>query len=139
MATLDAHGIRYIGTHLKYNWFDRKVRTGHTLLSHKPRFIADRLQRVNAAVLYVDGDLVFHSYPWIFTSKESVEYDMMCVNWNAEDGKAGRTLLTSSGLFYFNNTELAKQLLDEWRKGLFYKNNMFCPGTTCALLSYPCR
>lgn len=93
-----------------------------TAINYKPRFIMDALKACYPrAVLYIDGDMHIQRYPAIF-DMQGVDY--MARNWNCDVRKGHMDTAnlcyfpyvfeTSGGIMYFNNTRVAKELLEQW-------------------------
>lgn len=51
------------------------------------------MEEVGTPILYVDSDLVFNTYPDIFTSKQTTNVDFMSVNWFKERGHGEDSLI----------------------------------------------
>jgi hypothetical protein len=90
--------------------------TYQTAISYKPQFILKMIRKFKRPVVYIDIDMMIHAYPVLF---DNTRFDIMAFNWNA-DIRTGKnymdwhTLETSGGLFYFNNTNVAKRILKIW-------------------------
>lgn len=91
-------------------------------INAKPAFIRKALDACpGKGVLYIDGDMYVNKYPSIFDMKN---VDYMARGWNV-DPRASAVYKTgvcfdpyifetSGGTMYFGNTDLSRQLLDEW-------------------------
>lgn len=89
-------------------------------ISYKPKFIRRMLNVYKRPVIYMDIDMKFHARPSLFIDTKGY-YDFMAFNWNSEPRMRGdvfdwKTLETSGGLFYFNNTSISHELLKDWEK-----------------------
>lgn len=92
-------------------------------ISYKPTFILKMLKKWKRPVIYLDCDMLIHKPPLIFTTNK---YDFMAFNWNGDARVTNQksvlfdwhVLETSGGVFYFNNTLPARQLLLGWETRL---------------------
>lgn len=91
-------------------------------INAKPAFIRKALDACpGKGVLYIDGDMYVNKYPSIFDMKN---VDYMARGWNIDPRASGvyktgvcfdpYIFETSGGTMYFGNTDLSRQLLDEW-------------------------
>ena len=91
-------------------------------INAKPAFIRKALDACpGKGVLYIDGDMYVNKYPSIFDMKN---VDYMARGWNIDPRSSMRyktdvcfdpyIFETSGGTMYFGNTELSRQLLDQW-------------------------
>lgn len=80
-------------------------------INYKPRFIKHCLQKWKRPIVYIDCDMRILKYPTLFDNTSN--NDFMAINW-----RNNGTFETSGGVFYFNNTVPAKQLLGLWIKQL---------------------
>jgi hypothetical protein len=106
------------------------VKGGYQLaINAKPLFIKKALELCNGrAVVYIDGDMVVHKYPYIFDMKD---YDYMARGWKMDPRASCNynkiscfdltTFETSGGIMYFNNTYNANYLLNKWISYTFNK------------------
>ena len=106
------------------------VKGGYQLaINAKPLFIKRALELCDGrGVVYIDGDMVVHKYPYIFDMKD---YDYMARHWNIDPRSTRHynklacfdltTFETSGGIMYFNNTYNANLLLDKWISYTFNK------------------
>ena len=106
------------------------VKGGYQLaINAKPLFIKKALELCDGrAVVYIDGDMIVHKYPYIFDMKD---YDYMARHWNIDPRSTRHynklacfdltTFETSGGIMYFNNTYNANYLLDKWISYTFNK------------------
>lgn len=91
-------------------------------INAKPSFIRKALDACpGKGVLYIDGDMFINKYPAIFDLKN---VDYMARGWNV-DPRTKSTYKTdvcfdpyifetSGGTMFFGNTDLSRQLLDQW-------------------------
>jgi hypothetical protein len=91
-------------------------------INAKPAFIRKALDACEGkGVLYIDGDMFINKYPSIFDIKN---VDYMARGWNV-DPRTKSTYKTdvcfdpyifetSGGTMFFGNTDLSRQLLDQW-------------------------
>jgi hypothetical protein len=91
-------------------------------INAKPSFIRKALDACpGKGVLYIDGDMYINKYPSIFDLKN---VDYMARGWNVDPRASALyktgvcfdpyIFETSGGTMYFGNTDLSRQLLDEW-------------------------
>jgi len=91
-------------------------------INAKPAFIRKALDACpGRGVLYIDGDMYINKYPAIFDMKN---VDYMARGWNVDPRASAKyktdvcfdpyIFETSGGTMYFGNTDLSRQLLDEW-------------------------
>jgi len=107
--------------------YDGQYRTKHSMLALKPFLISQKMQQMETPILFVDADLVFLGYPYIFTSQDSQDIDFMTVNWHWEWGWDVPEVLISSGILYYNNTQICKELLSAWWNCLLWADNVYAP------------
>jgi len=95
-------------------------------INAKPAFIRKALDACTGkGVLYIDGDMYINKYPAIFDMKN---VDYMARGWNIDPRSSSRyktdvcfdpyIFETSGGTMYFGNTDLSRQLLDEWNTSM---------------------
>jgi hypothetical protein len=95
-------------------------------INAKPAFIRKALDACpGKGVLYIDGDMYINKYPAIFDMKN---VDYMARGWNIDPRSSARyktdvcfdpyIFETSGGTMYFGNTDLSRQLLDEWNTAM---------------------
>jgi hypothetical protein len=96
----------------------------HSLLAIKPWFMQRRLLDLKRPILFMDSDLVFLKYPSIFTPEGSHDIDFMAINWYKDSDSS---LLSSSGLSWWNTTEKAFTMLRVWQNALVCYSNQYAP------------
>ena len=97
----------------------------------KPAFILSQLKATQQPVAFMDVDLEFHQYPWLFTPGGWPEggRDVALFNyWGNETNITNRnTPNTGSGVAFFNQTLRSKKLLVAWAEAMAYKPNQKAP------------
>lgn len=88
---------------------------------YKPMFIRKTIERFHKPVLYIDCDIYIHRFPSLIDATEHV-YDFIAFNWYADTRAKPvfdwHTLQTNSNVLYFNHTQKALWLLNEWRDAM---------------------
>jgi len=95
-------------------------------INAKPAFIRKALDACpGKGVLYIDGDMYINKYPSVFDIKN---VDYMARGWNIDPRSSTKyntdvcfdpyIFETSGGTMFFGNTDLSRQLLDQWNSAM---------------------